>query len=602
MAQAARLSLRMQKELKLLLSDPPPGASFPLLSSSSSLSSIDALIKGPEGTVYAEGFFKIKIQIPERYPFQPPIVTFATPIYHPNIDNGGRICLDILNLPPKGAWQPSLNISTVLTSIGLLLSEPNPDDGLMCEASKEYKYNRQAFDQKARSMTQKYARAEENGNDSGSPSIHSHSPSMMEAKGPDDLQCEVNECVVSRKKLCGISRKLSLESSMLNTKNGSDKGENGIPIHHLIDQIKVKGQKEVSEKKIHEYNRNCEKLSGTRRKLSLEPLGASLMRGDVNKENVVLDQHSFFLNPESVSVVSSGSLPLLQVSNQYEQQSHQDRDSESINESTNTSVKKLCRVGQKPCIESLHPPQISADSDDNLQAMPQLSPSQSNSSVSHGSLPMPRDIDNELQLYQVPLYRTENGSPNIKRKKLGLAGKKLSLGSLQCQEKDNKENVAPIQRLPISQPNSLSTSSAMSSLTMSQMSVCHKGEAGSCSKNMAYRMHGIGGKLPLEPLCQLQGSCSGDNTMNMHTENQTRTPSKSLPMLYDCRRDEKQQSKQGHGEREAGATKQGGDGSPISDTVIVLDSEDSEEENNGSLKPKLLLARKRLPGKWKVKA
>lgn len=34
----------------------------------------------------------------------------------------------------QGAWQPSLNISTVLTSIGLLLSEPNPDDGLMHEA------------------------------------------------------------------------------------------------------------------------------------------------------------------------------------------------------------------------------------------------------------------------------------------------------------------------------------------------------------------------------------------------------------------------------------------------------------------------------------
>ncbi|KAM1636853.1 hypothetical protein ACFX1X_014979 [Malus domestica] len=109
--------------------------------------------------MYAERFFNIKIQIPERYPFQPSSVTFTTPIYHPNIDIGGRICLDILNLPPNEARQPSLNISIFLTSIGLLLSEPNPDDGLMCEVSREFKYNMQAFDQKARSMTQKYAQA-----------------------------------------------------------------------------------------------------------------------------------------------------------------------------------------------------------------------------------------------------------------------------------------------------------------------------------------------------------------------------------------------------------------------------------------------------------
>lgn len=33
----------------------------------------------------------------------------------------------------KGAWRPSLNISTVLTSIQLLMTEPNPDDPLMAD-------------------------------------------------------------------------------------------------------------------------------------------------------------------------------------------------------------------------------------------------------------------------------------------------------------------------------------------------------------------------------------------------------------------------------------------------------------------------------------
>eukprot|EP01018_Ginkgo_biloba_P001437 Gb_23918 [translate_table: standard] len=154
--QVARLSARMQREIKLLQTDPPPGVcAWP--SEDHLITNVEAQIQGPEGTVYAKGIFKLQVQVPERYPFEPPNVRFVTPIYHPNIDNGGRICLDILNLPPKGAWRPSLNIATVLASIGLLLAEPNPDDGLMSDISAEYKHGRSIFDQKARSWTQKYA-------------------------------------------------------------------------------------------------------------------------------------------------------------------------------------------------------------------------------------------------------------------------------------------------------------------------------------------------------------------------------------------------------------------------------------------------------------
>lgn len=40
-------------------------------------------------------------------------------------------------LPLKGAWRPSLNISTLLTSIQLLMAEPNPDDPLMADIVRE---------------------------------------------------------------------------------------------------------------------------------------------------------------------------------------------------------------------------------------------------------------------------------------------------------------------------------------------------------------------------------------------------------------------------------------------------------------------------------
>lgn len=148
---------RMKRELQLLSKSTAPGISAWPREDGNRIDVIDAEIIGACDTPYADGIFRLEIHIPPEYPLKPPRVKFNTPIYHPNIDSQGRICLDSLNMPPKGAWKPSLNISTLLTTIQALMSTPNPDDGLMVEITDEYRRNPALFNKKARDSTLQHA-------------------------------------------------------------------------------------------------------------------------------------------------------------------------------------------------------------------------------------------------------------------------------------------------------------------------------------------------------------------------------------------------------------------------------------------------------------
>lgn len=113
-------SCRLQTELMQLMTSPAPGVSaFP--SADGNLLSWRATIEGPDDTPYSGLTFKLSFEFPSNYPYAPPTVLFRTPIYHPNVDFSGRICLDIL----KDKWTAAYNIQTVLLSLQSLLGEPN---------------------------------------------------------------------------------------------------------------------------------------------------------------------------------------------------------------------------------------------------------------------------------------------------------------------------------------------------------------------------------------------------------------------------------------------------------------------------------------------
>ena len=50
----------------------------------------------PDQTPWEGGTFMLSLSFTSEYPTKPPEVRFVTPIFHPNVYNDGRICLDIL--------------------------------------------------------------------------------------------------------------------------------------------------------------------------------------------------------------------------------------------------------------------------------------------------------------------------------------------------------------------------------------------------------------------------------------------------------------------------------------------------------------------------
>ncbi|KAG2193625.1 hypothetical protein INT47_007457 [Mucor saturninus] len=149
---------RIHKELLDLDRDPPPGITcFP---KDDVITDLEAYIQGPPDSPYEAGLFKLSIQIPDRYPFQPPQIKFITTIYHPNIDDTGRICADILKTGEKGQWKPAINLGTALTSLRQLLAAPNPDDPLDADIAKEYQLDYPTFKRNAIEYTKKFASKE----------------------------------------------------------------------------------------------------------------------------------------------------------------------------------------------------------------------------------------------------------------------------------------------------------------------------------------------------------------------------------------------------------------------------------------------------------
>ncbi|EPY49718.1 ubiquitin conjugating enzyme E2-C [Schizosaccharomyces cryophilus OY26] len=122
---------RLRSELMSLMMSNTPGISaFP--DSDSNLLHWAGTITGPVDTYYEELKFKISMTFPPNYPYSAPTIVFTSPMWHPNVDMSGNICLDIL----KDKWSAVYNVQTILLSLQSLLGEPNNASPLNAQAAE----------------------------------------------------------------------------------------------------------------------------------------------------------------------------------------------------------------------------------------------------------------------------------------------------------------------------------------------------------------------------------------------------------------------------------------------------------------------------------
>ena len=86
-----------------------------------------ALIIGPQGTPYENGFYLFEINYPSNYPYFPPKLIYKTndgvTRFNPNLYKCGKVCLSVLNTWRGEQWSSCQTISSVLLVLCTVLND-----------------------------------------------------------------------------------------------------------------------------------------------------------------------------------------------------------------------------------------------------------------------------------------------------------------------------------------------------------------------------------------------------------------------------------------------------------------------------------------------
>jgi ubiquitin-conjugating enzyme E2 D/E len=159
----AHLSTRLLKELKILTEDAKVQSYFRFESSGQDAVSKKFCIYGyllPRTEPYNHGAFKVRITLPEHFPYQPPELQLLTPIYHPAIQGDVSKPDFCCNCCSSTFGTGCGVIRDVIKFYVNIIDRPDHFHRICDynpEARRLYQQNRARYEENAREMVSKYA-------------------------------------------------------------------------------------------------------------------------------------------------------------------------------------------------------------------------------------------------------------------------------------------------------------------------------------------------------------------------------------------------------------------------------------------------------------
>eukprot|EP00486_Rosalina_sp_Unknown_P010413 CAMPEP_0201592312 /NCGR_PEP_ID=MMETSP0190_2-20130828/190242_1 /ASSEMBLY_ACC=CAM_ASM_000263 /TAXON_ID=37353 /ORGANISM="Rosalina sp." /LENGTH=154 /DNA_ID=CAMNT_0048051025 /DNA_START=115 /DNA_END=579 /DNA_ORIENTATION=+ len=144
---------RLQKELKKIKKNPLPNADAE--PSGKNMLIWTAKVKGPKGSCYEGGKFKVTITFSDDYPMKAPELQFVTKVYHPSVkSDDGKVCPEVIGKD----WAPTLNVSYILETLIGMLVNPTSDSPLEPEIAEVLAKDKKKFEKTAKQWTKKHAK------------------------------------------------------------------------------------------------------------------------------------------------------------------------------------------------------------------------------------------------------------------------------------------------------------------------------------------------------------------------------------------------------------------------------------------------------------